>query len=129
MTKKRLLFIKKIYQELSKRISSSKSKLIIHPTLSHLQKSYGKFNKFVESPHAFFDSNNNTIHISYSTTNLEELVWLFLHEFSHIYALNKYGENNYRWADSELSEQYANNRANKWIKKLRKEGWFSKFIV
>jgi hypothetical protein len=130
MTKTRLSFIRKIYQALMKRLPRNypRADLIIHPTLTELHKNYGKINKLEVPPAAFFDSSNNTIHISYnSTTRLDELVWLLLHEITHFYALKTYGDEDYRWSDLDLSEKYANKRADKWIKKLRKEGWFVEF--
>lgn len=128
----------KIYTKLIERLPSTypRATLVVHINQAELIKYYWGTDG-AEDPEdlerenpvqAFCDCTDNTIHVPYTLIkeDSESIVWYFLHEFGHLYAVQHYGENNPRWANFKLSEQYANRFAGRWMHKLKREGWFKR---
>ena len=128
--------IKLIYQNILERLPSTypKAKLIIHKDIKLLIQSYNrnrpneKKEEKGESPYAFCDSINNTIHVSlaFLEESVLSVIWYFLHEIGHLYALQKYGLKDPRWSQYETAENYANTFANRWLLKFKKESFISR---
>lgn len=121
--------ISKIYQSLIERLPSTypQANLIIHSSISNLRECYRKSEGEDEyPPYAFCDSDDNTIHVSVAFNNetARSISWYFLHEIGHLYAFQRYGERDIRWKDTNISERYANSFADRWTKRLEKEGWY-----
>lgn len=131
MPKPRESRISKMYQAVLNRLPSTypQATLIIHKTVFDLRECYKNScdgDEEGEPPYAFCDSADNTIHVSHAfyNENLQSMTWYFLHELGHLYSLQKFGEDDPRWGDYKSSERYANNFADRWVKKLKMEGWF-----
>lgn len=125
--------IVKAYKSILSRLPTTypQAKLIVHKTITDLRKYYEEECNGDEEgapPYAFCNSVDNTVHVSYAfyKESIESMSWYFCHEIGHLYALQKFGESDLRWKDFELAERYANNFADRWIKKLKKEGFFKK---
>ena len=106
--------------------------LITYSNSRELQTYYQKANweipEYRYDPYVFCDGEDSSIHIE-SKLGREsgcDISWYLLHEIGHLLALQKYGEKDPRWNDFKLSEQYADNFANRWCKKLKEEGFFNK---
>lgn len=126
MSKSRIL---KIYQSLIDRLPSSYpcADLVIHSSVRKLRECYRKSEgDDGDPPYAFCDSNDNTIHVSaaFDAETIRSVAWYFLHEIGHLYALQRYGDQDKRWKDTKISERYANAFADRWTKRLEKEGWY-----
>ena len=126
-----------VYTKLLKRIPSTypRPTLVVHVNLFELVRYYwDSEGRAVESgdpghpPFAFCDGEDNTIHISYTLIKESNntIIWYFLHELGHLYALHKYGESNSKWNNYKIGENYANSFANRWTRKLKKEGWIKR---
>lgn len=129
MPKARESKISKLYQALLERLPSTypQAKLIIHPSLKELRECYDKDNEEAPPylPYCFCNANDETIHVSNTlyndTTSL--VVFYLAHEIGHLYAFKKYGRTNIRWDNIIVAEKFANDFANRWVNKLKKEGW------
>ena len=125
--------LNEIYQAITDRFPSTYpiAKLIIHKDIKLLRQSYNRTEEKDgggEAPFAFCDGENNTIHISlaFSEEELVDIMWYFLHEVGHLYALEKYGSKDSRWNDYKTAESYANKFANRWLSRLKKEDFINK---
>ena len=122
--------IREAYQLLLNRLPSTypQPELIIHQSIQKLRDRYDEYevDDNGNPPYAFCNAEDNTIHVSvvFNKETQASLLWFLLHELGHSYALQKYGEENKRWKDIKISEQYANTFADRWAKRLKKEGWF-----
>lgn len=131
MSKPRESRISKMYQAVLDRLPSTypRAVLVVHKTVAELRECYSISNNGDDEgdpPYAYCDSSDNTIHVSHAfyNENLQSMAWYFLHEIGHLYSLEKFGEKDPRWDDYKSSERYANNFADRWVKKLKTEGWF-----
>ena len=129
----------KIYTKLIKRLPSTypRATLVVHVNLTELIGYYWDSEGEEldrgdpgHPPFAFCDGEDNTIHVSYTLIkeSTSQIVWYFLHELGHLYALQHYGDKDNRWKNYKISERYANRFANRWISKLKEEGWLKKII-
>lgn len=127
---KRLL---KIFNVINDRLPSTypKAKLIIHSNLKKLEENYwGDEEKELEPGDpgdplfAFCNINDFSIHIAYCLNyeTLPNICWYLLHEIGHLQAIRKYGEEDIKWCDYKTAEKYANEFADRWVKKIKKEG-------
>lgn len=129
MTKFNERKIRQLYQALLERLPSTypKAELIIHSSVSALRQHYTKTEGRDEGdpPYAYCDADDNTIHVSlaFNEEYRSNMLWYFLHEIGHLFALQKYGWKDPRWDDYKISERYANRFADRWTTKLKKEGW------
>ena len=124
----------RIFKDLIKRLPSTytQANLVVHSSLSELHNYYWSFAGEVDSedpghsPFAFCVGINNSIHVSIQLNRepRESVVWYYLHEIGHLYALQKYGKKDCRWDNYKKAEQYANRFASRWLFKLKKERWF-----
>lgn len=122
--------IYKIFHKIIDRLPSTfpRAALVVHANLEELQQYYMDYEgeePKEDLPFAFCDGNSFTVH-GHLTMNEEptrDIAWYFLHELGHLYALNRYGTNDKRWKHHETAERYANRFANRWIRKIKKEGW------
>jgi Zn-dependent peptidase ImmA (M78 family) len=122
--------ILKIYQLLTARLPNTypHADLVIHSSVHKLRECYSKSEgEDGYPPYAFCDSDDNTIHVSaaFNDETARSISWYFLHEIGHLYALQRYGDQDIRWKDSKISERYANSFADRWVKKLEKEEWYN----
>ena len=119
--------LKLLFDTLNLRLPSTypKPHLVVHPTLKKLEKSFRRGNDFSKNiiPEAFCDINNNTVHVAniLRKKNEFEILWFYLHEIGHLYAVKRYGIYNVRWKDARESESYADNFANRWVRRLQQE--------
>lgn len=128
--------IRKIYNSILKRLPSTypHAELIVHENLYELRKKYWWGNKASIDPTddyeplAFCDGNKNTIHVplNLSKEPPKQMSWYILHEIGHLYALNKYGWKDKRWNGNLIAEDYANQFADRWLKRLKAERFYSK---
>jgi hypothetical protein len=128
--------INAIYEKLFERLPKTyiKPSLKIHTSLKKLQKDYKKqVGEFIDKgdpgylPYAFC-SCDITIHLPRCIVNKgdEFMLGYILHELGHLYALNKYGEDDERWANFKTSENYAERFSKSWMKRLKQQGWLKK---
>lgn len=123
----------KIYTKLIERLPSTypHPTLVVHVNLTELIRYYwddeGEMDRGDpgHSPYAFCDGIDSTIHVSYTLIKepTNTILWYFLHELGHLYALQQYGKSDKRWGDYKVGEKYANRFASRWLNKLKKEGW------
>ena len=122
--------ILKLYNEVSARLPATypRATLVIHPSITSLRECYSKLMSEDDGnpPYAFCDGEDLSIHVSsaFYNENITSMIWYFLHEIGHLLALQKFGENDPRWEDYKKSEKYANDFADRWVKKIKKEQWF-----
>jgi hypothetical protein len=99
--------------------------LVIHSSKKHFEKCFWfGIKKFNLTPEAFFDGEDLTIHVCLfymKDQSKEQILFNYLHEIGHAYALIKYGYQDTKWKDIKVSERYANKFAYRWISKLRRE--------
>lgn len=123
---------RQFYQKILERLPKSypKPKLVIHKTNAGLYKSYWglgvQFDLKKYMMVAWCSSADYTVHTSSEVLKTEEecnLLFYYLHEIGHLYAYERYGEEDKRWADHDTCEKYADNFAARWSKKLLKEGF------
>lgn len=130
MSKSRESKIDKVYQALLDRLPATypNAELIVHQTITELRNCFNSCDgdDDGEPPYAFCDSDDNTIHVSqaFYNENIQSMCWYFLHEIGHLYALDKYGCDDERWKDFDIAERYANTFGDRWVKRLKEEGWF-----
>lgn len=122
------LKIRNLFQALMNRLPSTypKAKLIIHSSLAELRQEFGMRDAKKYLPYAYCNKNDTSIHISPALIkeSTEELAWYLLHELGHLYAFSRYGGDNPKWNDHDISERYANLFAWRWVRRLKKEEWF-----
>lgn len=128
--------IKKIYKSIIDRLPSTYpcAELVIHNSVRKLREYYTKTEgkESGDPPCAFCDVDNNTIHvpldlnyISYSKKNVPcQFAEIILHEIGHLYAHGRYGIKDLRWKDYVTAERYADRFACRWLRRLKKEGFF-----
>ena len=121
--------ILKVYQLLTERLPATypHAILVVHPSMRKLRECYGKSeSEDGYPPWAFCDSDDNTIHVSatFNDETTQLISWYFLHEIGHLYALQRYGDQDEKWKNSKISERYANSFADRWSRKLQKEKWY-----
>lgn len=100
--------------------------LVLHSTLKELEKSFRHDNAFFKNiiPEAFCDISTNTIHVAsyfFRNKNQFEIMWYYLHEIGHFYAVQRYGLCDVRWKDIKESERFADKFANRWVRRLQQE--------
>lgn len=128
--------INDIYDKLLNRFPKTyiKPSLKIHTSLKELQKKYKEYaGNFTDKgdpgylPYAFC-SCDFIIHLPRCIIHRgdEFALGYILHEFGHLYALNKYGEDDNRWGQFKTSENYAERFSKSWMKRLKKQGWLKK---
>jgi hypothetical protein len=129
--------IRELYLKLIERLPSTypKADLIIHNSTKALRQSYTKMEGKREGndlAYAFCyadcdanDAMHVRIHISleFNGEHKSNIIWYFLHEIGHLFALQKYGWKDPRWDNYKISERYANGFANRWISRLKNEDW------
>jgi Zn-dependent peptidase ImmA (M78 family) len=133
MVRFRKLGIRGIYRSLLERLPSTypKPNLIVHHSLSELADRYWDG---AEEPHtgdpghppfAFCDGDKQTIHIAAQLNRepVESIVWYYLHELGHLFALQRYGEHSDKFKKYKVAEKYANRFASRWVRRLKKERW------
>ena len=123
----------RIYRELLGRLPNTypQPSLIVYSSLYELHKNYWSDDDGYDPgdpghpPFAFCDGTDNTIHVSVQLNRepRESIIWYYLHELGHLYALQKYGESDKRWSKYKDAERYANRFASRWLSKLKKERW------
>lgn len=121
----------KIYKDLLSRLPSTypKPSLVVHSNLTMLNESFKDCGpQCLEddiSPVAYCDPEDYTVHVADSIRKcpVEQMVFYYLHEIGHLYALKRYGEIDPRWDDDDLCEQYADRFALRWVSRLKKERW------
>jgi Zn-dependent peptidase ImmA (M78 family) len=128
--------ISKVYELILERLPSTypHAELIIHNSLKKLCQTYWKGESKKTSankdddPFCFCDGVKNTIHTPkcLNKSSCEEISWYLLHEVGHLFALQKYGFEDYRWDGDAVAERYANEFATKWNNKIKKERLFEK---
>jgi hypothetical protein len=127
----------RIYTQLVARLPSTypRATLVVHVNLTELIRYYwDSEGEELEpgdpghSPFGFCDGEDNTIHVSYTLIkeSTSAIIWYFLHELGHLYALQQYGEKDPRFEDYTVAERYANRFANRWARRLKREGWLKK---
>ncbi len=127
----------RIYTQLVERLPSTypRAMLVVHINLKELARYYwDSEGQDLEqgdpghSPFGFCDGEDNTIHVAYTLIkeSTSSIVWYFLHEMGHLYALQHYGDRDPRWTNYIIAEKYANRFANRWLNKLKQEDWFKK---
>lgn len=119
------------YNALLKRLPYTypKPSLVVHSSFKSLNDMYKTGQNCPEDhnlmPVAFCNPEDNTVHIAVlqNKYSMEELLRFCLHEIGHLYALEKYGEEDPRWDDDKLGEKFADKFASRWINRLKKEKW------
>ena len=121
--------IKEVFDLILQRLPSTypKAKLIIHSSISELTYEYQRGShgdKQGPPPFGYCDNRDNSVHVvaQLSREKHYDVAWYLLHEIGHLYAYERYGERDRRWSDYKNAEQYANRFADRWVKKLKKEG-------
>lgn len=126
--------IQKIYEALLDRLPSTypQAKLIIHNSTQKLREYWTKDEgKKSGDPFCAFCGTDDTIHVPadlYYGSNISMAVRfaeVMLHEIGHLYVYKKYGPRDSRWKNYEIAERYADNFASRWIRKMKKEGFFT----
>lgn len=112
-------YVKELYRQLTKRLPYyyPKPKLVLYKSLKKLTKQV-----YYKDSIGFCDVENNSIHIYICDPDVH-ILSIILHEIGHIYAYNKFGPNDPRWAVEEVAEKYADKFADRWLRKLVKENW------
>lgn len=122
----------RIYRDLLERLPNTypQPSLVVHSSLSELYNYYWSDDEKDPGdpghpPFAFCDGSDDTIHVSVQLNRepRESIVWYYLHELGHLYALHKYGEKDKRWSVYTDAECYANRFASRWLSRLKKERW------
>ena len=118
--------IHNIFRQLQERLPSTfpQAKLVVHPSFVDL---FMKgFKGRGAPPFAYCEGKDNTIHVvtQLYREDLDIILWFYLHEMGHLYALQRYGIDDYRFSDNKEAEKYADSFANRWLKRLKKERWF-----
>jgi Zn-dependent peptidase ImmA (M78 family) len=129
--------VQKIYKALLNRLPSTypQAELIIHNSTQKLREYWTKDGgkKSGDPPCAFcgFCGTKEVIHIpadlNYGVDAPMEIrfVEVLLHEIGHLYAHKKYGSKDSRWSNYKISEKYADDFASRWVRKIKKEGFFT----
>jgi len=131
--KKKSTGICRIYRDLLERLPNTypQPTLVVHSSLFELHDYYWSDECDEDPgdpghpPFAFCDGTDDTIHISVqlNRNSRENIVWYYLHELGHLYALHKYGEEDRRWKEYKEAERFANRFASRWVSRLKKERW------
>jgi Zn-dependent peptidase ImmA (M78 family) len=118
--------ISNLYEKILNRFPSTyvKFPLILHETIENLQDYYFLsmgIKKRSSPPYAFCDGDTKTIHLASDIISKEEVAYYLLHEYGHLHALKKYGKKHKFWKNNILAEEYADNFAYRWLKKIKEE--------
>jgi hypothetical protein len=118
--------IHNIFNQLGERLPSTfpQARLVVHPNFLDLFMT--GFRGRGAPPFAYCDVKDNTIHVAAKLyrEDLEIILWFYLHEMGHLYAFQRYGADDDKFADEKKAEQYADVFANRWFRRLKKEKWF-----
>jgi hypothetical protein len=118
-----------LFNHLNHRLPSTYPKplLVIHNTIKDLNRSYYRNNTdkdFDNPPCAYCDPEDNTVHVAIPYLKKQDKIGIvsdYLHEIGHLYVYSKYGAEDERWKSEKRAEQYAENFAYRWIKRLSDE--------
>lgn len=121
-----------LYERLLCRLPSTypQPKLVIHSSLKALKEVYWKNNNYDKDydkpPVAWCCIHDFTVHVALTnlkTEDIHNILFYFLHEIGHLYAVQKYGSDDPKWLDDKVCEKYADDFAARWSKKLILEGF------
>ena len=124
-----MIRVRQIFNIIYKRLPKTypKSTLVIHETWKSLIVEYKRDINNEEKekiiPVAFCNVEDNTVHLCRGfLKNPDHILALYiLHEIGHIYAYDRYGPFDDKWADLYTAEKYADDFARRWVIKLQKE--------
>lgn len=134
MNEKKLNNIKKIvdtFHIIKKRLPSTHPSAILVLHMSEVELQHYFYTQLESNgvdppaykPDAFCDVISTSVHLHTGVNKLKikRIAFIILHEIGHLYAYAKYGCDDFRWTIPEFAEPFADNFANRWLKKLIKE--------